>query len=189
MSSEKGNEGGGDRGGGGGDGGHEAAELERVERALDEDLLGELLDDGADDEAIDEELRAAGADPEAIASSVRAQVEEALAEEQALLPWQRLARRKRRRQARWLEDEQGPRGSGSRPLARAELLRRIDEARRHPRLEGRVQAYFRGREPHEASDEELRGLLEDLEILRRLSEAVNGTRGRDEGDDDGGGHR
>ena len=176
-----------DRDGGGGD-----EVLERVERLLDEDLLDEALP--MSDEELDGALRSAGINPEVVAHRIREVVEGARVQEreedEAMPLWQREALRRRRRLVQGglpARGEQQP-GTAPRPLERAELLRWVEQARRHPRLEGRVRAYFRGRAPHEASDEELRGLLEDLEHLRRLSEGSDGR--VDDGEDvDGDGHR
>jgi hypothetical protein len=112
-------------------------------------------------EALEAEVRADGGDPDAIGRRGAALAKERLAERG--LDWKARAKDRAaettRRAGAWPSFGQIP---------RAELRARIDAARADARFSAPVVAAFRKRSAEAATDDELRALLEEIEVLRRL---------------------
>jgi hypothetical protein len=112
-------------------------------------------------EEVNAEIRAAGGDPEAIGQRGAELAKKLLAERG--MDW------KARAAARRAETEKR---AGAMPsfaaMPRTELLARIAAARSDKRFSAPVVAAFRKRREEEASDDELRALLEEIELLRRM---------------------
>jgi hypothetical protein len=125
--------------------------------ALDEALAADILDPAAPLGAIERFLRDEGADPEQLRREARSLVRDAL--EKRRLAWQERARRRIERRAAALE-----RVSQLPEMPKEELLRRLGELRH----DGRVAHAFRKRKPEESSLDELRALLEEVELLLAL---------------------
>ena len=145
------------------------------EKRTDEELLRAIQQAEADDDLaeiealspaeLDARIRANGGDPEAIGARGARLAEELLA---------------RRKRLRWQAKAHGDVGSAlakmnevarTPKLPRAELLARIEAARGDARFRGPIAASFRKRTAEESSDEELRGLLDEIEMLRKLEES------------------
>lgn len=112
-------------------------------------------------EEVNAEIRAAGGDPEAIGRRGAELAKKLLAERG--LDW------KTRAAARRAEMDKR---AGATPsfagMGRKELLARIAAARSDERFSAPVVAAFRKRGEEEATDDELRALLEEIELLRRM---------------------
>jgi hypothetical protein len=112
--------------------------------------------------ALDAGIRAQGGDPDAIARRGAALAEELLARRKRL-GWQVKARADMEAaRAKMATAPKTP------PLPRSELLDRIEAARNDARLRAPVTAAFRKRGAEECSDDELRSLLDEIEMLRAL---------------------
>lgn len=129
-----------------------------------EGLDDDLLDPALPTDIVADELRKLGLDPVALAkmgSGVVAQLQE-----QERLSWRAKALEKRAR----LEGR-GARVTVPAGMSKAAMLARLEELRSsHPRMGTAVVAAFRKRKPEESTDEELRGLLEDMELLRSIED-------------------
>jgi hypothetical protein len=109
---------------------------------------------------VDASLRAHGHDPAAVRAEGEA-LAKALRADRERLAWQVEA-------AQALANEQArfeARPSRYADVPRAELLARIAVARKSPRLAQPVAVLFRNRKAEEASEEELRAILEEIEVL------------------------
>jgi hypothetical protein len=107
------------------------------------------------------EIRAEGGDPEAIARRGGATAAKLLAERAA--DWR--TRASARREAMGARIGEWPSFAS---LPRHELSARLAAARVDPRLSAPVVAAFRKRTEDDATDDELRAILEEIEVLRRL---------------------
>lgn len=113
---------------------------------------------------VDASLRARGHDPAAVRAEGEALAKK-LRSDRERLAWQvEAAEALAREQARF--DARPPRYAG---LSRAELLQRLAVARTDPRLAQPVAVMFRNRKAEEASEEELRAILEEIEALAEES--------------------
>jgi len=126
---------------------HADAELDRIKHLTPDEVSAEIRADGGDPEAI-------GARGAALAAKLLAE---------RALDWKtRAARRK----------EAMDRSIGEWPsfkaLSRPELLARIHTARSDARFSAPVVAAFRKRGEEDVSDDELRAILEEIEVVRRL---------------------
>lgn len=122
------------------------------------------------DAQIDEELEALGFDLDELEATARqltpssgpqwrAQARARQLEHQATLARHQAALRTQSKQSH----------TKSAPRTRQALLAALDLARKDPVFGQEVAAYFRLRAPEEATDQELEGLLDDLETLRALT--------------------
>lgn len=138
----------------------------------DEDLLARMDESYAEDlltanysaEEIIASIRAEGGDPAGIGQR-GAMLARALLDKRRLA-WQESARQKIRIISPILT---GSSQSVGQNLSRDALLGELNQARRNPVTGASVEAMYRNRRPEEASDEELRGMLEDVEDLKRLA--------------------
>ena len=125
-------------------------------------LASEILDEDAiSDEQVDQMLLDIGASPLVLEDNADALITQL---QQGQLQWQSDARRDINRHRQLIERPPRERHIHCRQT----LLDTIEEARRDPMFGQEVATYFRHRSPEEATDEELLGLLEDLETLRQL---------------------
>jgi len=108
------------------------------------------------------EIRADGGDPEAIGARGAALAKRLLAER--ALDWK--ARAGARKDE--LEKSIGEWPSFA-TMPRDEMLARVRAANADPRLSGPIVAAFRKRGEEEVTDDELRALLEAIEVIRRTS--------------------
>lgn len=131
----------------------------RDAEVLDEEFVGE--------EALAEELREMGLDPEEVARRGR---EVAAIARTRDASWRAVATARQERWRALAAARRAPARSRRASMSRAELLDALEEARQRPGVGKRVAAYFRGRNPGAADEEELRGMLEDLELLFTLDE-------------------
>ncbi len=123
------------------------AELERIKRLTPAEVSAEI--------------RAAGGDPEAIGARGAALAARLLAERG--LDWKTRANARKGAMARSVGE-----WPSFKALSRTELLARIHTARADARFAAPVVAAFRKRGDEDVSDDELRALLEEIEVLRRL---------------------
>jgi hypothetical protein len=115
--------------------------------------------------ALDASIRAAGGDPEAIGARGARLAEELLARRKRLR-WQAKARGDMTSAlAKMSEAQRTPK------LPRKELLDRIEAARADGRFRAPIAAAFRKRTAEESTDLELQGLLDEIEMLRKLEES------------------
>ena len=115
---------------------------------------------GMSNEEIDAELRAYGGDPEQIRKD-GAEIVERLRKARDRLAWQiKAAEGLAREQAR--VDARPAKYAG---LSRAELNALVATARKDPRFKQPVAVMFRNRKTEEASDDEMRALLEEIDAL------------------------
>ena len=139
-------------------------EWDVLEGLRDAEVLdGEFVDEAA----LAQELRSMGLDPGEVARRGR---ETAAVARTSDVSWREVATA---RQARWkalTEARRAPTRSRRAAMSRAELLEALEEARQRPGVGRRVAAYFRGRNPGLADEDELRGMLEDIELLFTLEE-------------------
>lgn len=135
-------------------------ELGKLELMLDASWLRE---DETSLEEIDAQLSAMGLDPEDIEKRGARTARRA---SMGALDWRAQARQKIQQRNALLEQfDRAPRPT----LGRGELLEAIERARLATREgEAHISTYFRSRTPEVASNEELQGLLQDLELLHAL---------------------
>lgn len=133
--------------------GPNSKEMDALQR-LNEALVADLL--AAPDEVVLAEARQDGADPEAIAASVRGLFEKvAAAEKKALLAAAKAAVAADRRRL-----------LAARPLDAAEARRRWERIlARHPDTAGKLTMAARKGRSGDYSDDEVRGFLEDFDDL------------------------
>jgi len=125
---------------------------------LDASLANDVLTDAYTPEEVAEAIREAGGDPEALGRRGADLAFRLLKERR--LRWQQAARQT-------LAEEQSVASEAEiTKLSRRELLEAIEGARSEPSLSGLVGAFHK-RKPEQASDEELRNLLSDIQRLRR----------------------
>jgi hypothetical protein len=111
---------------------------------------------------VDAAIRAEGGDPDAIAARGLRLVEE-LMERRDRLQWQAKARGDM--EAALAKMAQAPKTP---KLPRAELLARLTAARSDARFNAPIAAAFRKRTAEESTDDEIRRLLDEIEMLRIL---------------------
>ena len=134
---------------------------EDLVRVLGDDLDDDVLSDEYPLAEVDKELMAEGADPGEVGQWGIALARDL--KKKRRLAWQDEARKTRDS----MQARLAARTTVS-ALPRNQLLTRIDAARRDPRLQGPVAMAARNL-AGEASDEELRQLVEDLEALALLA--------------------
>jgi hypothetical protein len=141
-----------------------------AKKRTDDEVVKALtsLDDGILSEEypideVDKGLRQEGADPDEIGQWGRDLVAE-LARKRRL-SWQKGAAKRRE-----LMQAKLARRRAVEAMPRAELLRRINDAKRDPRLTGPVALAARSLNEQASSDDALREVVEDLEALALLSE-------------------
>lgn len=137
--------------------------FERLCLSLDDDLLTEAYSS----EEIDQELRDLGIDPEALGQRGQSLVN-GLFDKQRL-SWQDVARRKHER-SQQIENEIQMEFDFPKDL----LIQMLNNTQ-HPQASNKVSAYFRKRKPEDASEEELRELLREIEFLKRIDEDTDGN--------------
>ena len=131
-------------------------------RLLLESLDADILTGAVPRAEIQKRLREAGGNPAEIVKRGRAKVDELL--ERRRLAWQEDARTKLAAQRALLQ------GSATRrERTRPELLAAIQRVRTDPALGGTAAMAFHKRKPEEASVEELEQMLEEFEMLKKLS--------------------
>jgi hypothetical protein len=145
---------------------------EELVRALGTELDADILSEDYPLVEVEKELREAGGDPVEV-SRWGTDLVHALAKKRRL-SWQEQARKTRDAMQAKLA---GRPTVGTMP--RAELLSRIEAARRDSRLQAPVAIAARNLASGEASEEELRQILEDLEALALI--ARKGGDGDDQG--------
>jgi hypothetical protein len=134
--------------------------LEAIDQAAADDDLAEIA--ALTSEQVDATIRAQGGDPEAIGAR-GAQLARELLERRKRLAWQGEARRGlEAAQAKMAQAPRTPK------LPRPELLARLAAAQKDARFSAPIAAAFRKRTAQESSDEELRRLLDEIEMLRML---------------------
>ena len=131
-------------------------------RRLLESLDADVLTDAVTDAEVDQELREAGGDPAEIVKQGRAVVAQLL--ERRRLAWQDEARKKLAAQRALLQPS-ARRAQRTRP----QLLAEIQRVRTDPALRGTAAMAFHKRKPEETSGEELEQMLEEFEMLKKLS--------------------
>lgn len=135
-------------------------ELWKALEGLDDDLLNVDLPDGA----VDDELKAIGVDPAALARRASEFVEKAKEDER--LSWQVRARQ---RQAQLQARASKAKSRVPADMARTAILARLDELRAvDPEVGTAIKMAARKRKPEESTDDELRALLEEMEALREM---------------------
>lgn len=130
---------------------------------LDDDLLKPDLPEAL----VDEELKAIGIDPTALAKKGAEFVAQAKDEER--LSWLALAQERRDQL-----QQRASRGASRVPrnLDRNALLARLDELRAlDPNVGTAIKIAARKRKPEESTDDELRALLEEMEALRAIEDS------------------
>lgn len=135
-------------------------ELWKALEGLDDDLL----DPGLPETVLDEELKAMGLDPTALAKRGAEFVTRVKEEER--LSWQARARTRRAEL-----QAQASRVVSEIPanMDRRAILARLDELRAtDPNVGTTIKMAARKRKPEESTDEELRALLEEMEALRSI---------------------
>jgi hypothetical protein len=141
-------------------------------KRTDEELIAAIAQAEADDDLaeieamspaeLDASIRAGGGDPDAIAARGLRLVEELL-ERRQRLDWQAKARGNMESAlAKMATAPKTPK------LPRGDLLKRIDAARTDARFKAPIAAAFRKRTAEESTDDELRRLLDEIEMLRTL---------------------
>jgi hypothetical protein len=131
---------------------------EAIEKQVREDEIDRFL--AKSPAEVDASLRAAGHDPAAVRAEGAALAKKLLADRERLA-WQvEAAEGLAREQARF--DQRAPKHAG---LSRMQLLERIAVARENPRLAQPVAVMFRNRKTEEASEDELRAILEEIEAI------------------------
>jgi hypothetical protein len=111
-------------------------------------------------EEVEARLRAAGEDPDALRAEGAA-LAKRLSADRARLAWQVVAAEGLAREQAKIDAQAGRFAH----LSRADLEARLTAARKSPRLQQPVAVMFRNRKPEEASDDELRAILEEIEAL------------------------
>lgn len=132
---------------------------------LESSLLSDALySDAYPIEQVDEDLRGAGLDPDQVGKRGAELASQLLKKRR--LAWQDKARMTLERRST------NTRLSHRRePLSRAAMLQQLNMLRSNPELGAPVATAFRNRKPSDASDEDLRSILEDVELLRELTKA------------------
>ncbi len=130
----------------------------------------EALDDfdeiwAMSDAELDGLLASHGADPAAIRAAGRAQADELLAARERP-SWHGAVAETRRR-----VEAVASSITAKLTLTRAELLARLEAARTSPRFAAPVAAMFHKKTAEASTDEELRALVAQLELLEKLDEA------------------
>jgi hypothetical protein len=144
-------------------------------KLTDEQLLAAIEQSEADDDLaeieamspaeLDASIRAEGGDPEGIRARGVRLIEE-LMERRQRLAWQAKARGDMEGAfAKMAEAPKTPK------LPRPELLAKIEAARSDGRFKAPLAAAFRKRTAEESTDDELRRLLDEIEMLRMLEES------------------
>ncbi len=123
-----------------------------------EDALARDFAENAPRELIENQLRSVGIDPISLASRSR----ELVQDKQARSPSWKSRAREQLSAARSKVRSSAQRYA---EMSRAQLLARLDALRNHASLSAPVTAAFRKRGPAEASDDELRAILGDIEAL------------------------
>jgi hypothetical protein len=114
---------------------------------------------------LDASIRAEGGDPEAIGARGARLAEELLGRRKGLRSQAKAHGDVASALAKMKEAPRTP------ILPRADLLARIEAARSDARLRTPIAAAFRKRTAEESTDDELRGLLDEIEMLRKRDEA------------------
>jgi len=129
-----------------------------------EGLDADLLDPGLPESAVDDELKALGVDPLALAK--RASEFVAVVKEEERLSWQERAHQSR---ARLEALAAGSKANVPSDMGRQAMLLRLDELRKtDPNVGTAIKMAARKRKPEESTDDELRALLEEMEALRAI---------------------
>jgi hypothetical protein len=129
-----------------------------------EGLDADLLDPGLPESAVDDELKALGVDPLALAK--RASEFVAVVKEEERLSWQERAQQSR---ARLEALAAGSKANVPSDMGRQAMLLRLDELRKtDPNVGTAIKMAARKRKPEESTDDELRALLEEMEALRAI---------------------
>ena len=115
---------------------------------------------------VDASLRARGHDPAAVRAEGEAFVKKLRADRGDRLAWQvEAAEGLAKEQARF--EARVPKYAG---LSHAQLVARLTAARTSPRFAQPVAVMFRNRKPEEATEEELRAILEEIDALGEENE-------------------
>ncbi len=129
-----------------------------------EGLDADLLDPELPESAVDDELKALGVDPLALAK--RASEFVAVVKEEERLSWQERAQQSR---ARLEALAAGSKANVPSDMGRQAMLLRLDELRKtDPNVGTAIKMAARKRKPEESTDDELRALLEEMEALRAI---------------------
>jgi hypothetical protein len=129
-----------------------------------EGLDADLLDPGLPESVVDDELKALGVDPQALAK--RASEFVAVVKEEERLSWQERAQQSR---ARLEALAAGSKANVPSDMGRQAMLLRLDELRKtDPNVGTAIKMAARKRKPEESTDDELRALLEEMEALRAI---------------------
>lgn len=129
-----------------------------------EGLDADLLDPGLPESIVDDELKALGVDPQALAR--RASEFVTVVKEAERLSWQERAQQSR---ARLEALAAGSKANVPSDMGRQAMLLRLDELRKtDPNVGTAIKMAARKRKPEESTDDELRALLEEMEALRAI---------------------
>jgi hypothetical protein len=129
-----------------------------------EGLDADLLDPGLPESVVDDELKALGVDPLALAK--RASEFVAVVKEEERLSW---LERTQQNRARLEALAAGSKANVPSDMGRRAMLLRLDELRRtDPNVGTAIKMAARKRKPEESTDDELRALLEEMEALRAI---------------------
>lgn len=129
-----------------------------------EGLDADLLDPGLPESVVDDELKALGVDPLALAK--RASEFVAVVKEEERLSWLERAQQNR---ARLEALAAGSKANVPSDMGRQAMLLRLDELRKtDPNVGTAIKMAARKRKPEESTDDELRALLEEMEALRAI---------------------
>ena len=129
-----------------------------IEKQREDDEIARFAAKTKDE--VDASLRSAGLDPARVREAGAA-IGKRLLADRARLSWQIEAAEGQAKEQARLDARAGRYAKSS----RAELLELLTVARRDPRLGGQAAVMFRNREDEEATEGELRGMLEELEAL------------------------
>ena len=129
-----------------------------IVKAAEADEMQAILD--ATPEEIDASLRASGLDPKKVREDGAALAERLLAD-RARLSWQIEAREGMAKEQARVAAIAGRYAK----LGRDELLALLASAKASPRFDQPASFMFRNHAPEEATDEQLRGMLEELDAL------------------------
>lgn len=131
-------------------------------RGLDDDLLDPALPESV----VDEELKAMGIDPTALAKRGSEFVTKAKEEER--LSWQAAAREERVRLQSLASKSMT---KAPKVVGREAILARLEELRAtDPNVGPAIKMAARKRKPEESTEDELRALLEEMEALRSIDD-------------------
>jgi hypothetical protein len=139
---------------------------ESIQRAAEEEEVARAASESA--EEVDAGLREHGLDPAKVREDGAALAARLLADRERLA-WQLEAAKAKARDEARAKAREGKYAK----LDRAALLKRLAAVKSDPRFAKPVSFMFRNHTPEEATEEQLRGMLEDLDALA------------DAGDDDG----